>query len=118
VLEFHFTDEREGKSFRDHKVSLTRDEVRSLCGQLDDVRALLGDGVKRPMECEVATGHVTSFRRAVYCTRALAAGEVIRQEDLVVLRPNHGVDARAFDGVVGKRAARALAPFEALELQE
>ncbi len=28
ILEFHFTDDRSGKSFRDHKVSLTKDEVK------------------------------------------------------------------------------------------
>ena len=30
ILEFHFTDSREGKSFRDHKVSLTQAEVLEL----------------------------------------------------------------------------------------
>ena len=117
VLEFHFTDDRAGRSFRDHQVSLTRDEVRDLCAQLDELQALLGDGVKRPLACEIETGHVRSFRRAVYCRRPLKAGEVIQQADLVVLRPNHGIDAREFDAVAGKHAARDLRAFEALEVQ-
>jgi sialic acid synthase SpsE len=117
VLEFHFTDDREGKTFRDHRVSLTRDEVRDLCDELDELGALLGDGVKRPLPCELETGHVTSFRRAVYCRRPLRAGEVIREDDLVVLRPNHGVDARSFYRVVGRRAARDLDALEAPEVQ-
>jgi N-acetylneuraminate synthase/N,N'-diacetyllegionaminate synthase len=116
VLEFHFTDDRSGKTFRDHYVSLTADEVRSLCADLDQVNVLLGDGVKRPLPSEIDTGHVTSFRRAVYCRRAIAQGQVIAADDLVVLRPNHGVDARQFDGVVGKRAARELKPLERVEV--
>jgi sialic acid synthase SpsE len=117
VLEFHFTDDRAGKTFRDHQVSLTCDEVRELCAQLDELQMLLGDGVKRPMASEIDSGHVRSFRRAVYCRRPLNAGEVIQRADLVVLRPNHGIDARDFDAVAGKRAARDLRAFEALEVQ-
>ena len=45
MLEFHFTDDRDGKTFRDHKVSLTAAEVRALCGDLDQLEMLLGDGV-------------------------------------------------------------------------
>jgi N-acetylneuraminate synthase/N,N'-diacetyllegionaminate synthase len=117
ILEFHFTDAREGRTFRDHQVSLTRDEVRELAVQLDRVAALLGDGAKRPMPCEVEAGHVTSFRRALYSRRRMRAGEAIRAEDLVALRPNHGIDARRFREVVGRRVARDTAPFEALELE-
>jgi N-acetylneuraminate synthase/N,N'-diacetyllegionaminate synthase len=116
VLEFHFTDDREGKTFRDHKVSLTADEVRELCRDLDRLHMLLGDGIKRPLQSEVQTGHVTSFRRAVYCRHSIAQGQVIQADDLVVLRPNHGIDARLFDDVVGKRAARDMRPLERVEV--
>jgi N-acetylneuraminate synthase/N,N'-diacetyllegionaminate synthase len=116
LLEFHFTDSREGKTFRDHHVSLTPEEVRELASQLDRVTKLLGDGDKRPQACEIETGHVTSFRRALYSRRPLKAGETIRAEDLVALRPNHGIDARRFRDVVGRTVARDTAAFEALEL--
>lgn len=118
ILEFHFTDTRAGRTFRDHQISLTRDEVRSLCDDLDALNALLGDGVKRPLQSEISSGHVTSFRRAVYCRTALRAGDVIRGEDLVVLRPNHGIDARLFDRVAGTRAQRDLEAFQALEIAD
>jgi N-acetylneuraminate synthase/N,N'-diacetyllegionaminate synthase len=117
ILEFHFTDTREGRTFRDHQVSLTLDEVRELSSQVDRLTALLGDGDKRPMACEIGTGHVTSFRRALYSRRALRAGESIRAEDLVALRPNHGIDARRFKEIVGRRVARDTAAFEAIELE-
>jgi N-acetylneuraminate synthase/N,N'-diacetyllegionaminate synthase len=116
VLEFHFTDDRAGKTFRDHQVSLTGDEVRALCADLDQLQVLLGDGIKRPLPSEIETGHVTSFRRAVYCRHAIQQGQVITADDLVVLRPNHGVDARQFDDVVGKRAVRDLQPLEQVEV--
>ena len=34
VLEFHFTDTREGKEFRDHKVSLVPSEVKLLIDEI------------------------------------------------------------------------------------
>jgi sialic acid synthase SpsE len=116
VLEFHFTDDRTGKTFRDHQVSLTADEVRALCADLDQLKELLGDGVKRPLPSEIDTGHVTSFRRAVYCRHAIARGQLISADDLVVLRPNHGIDARQFDDLVGRRAARDLQALERVEV--
>ena len=118
VLEFHFTDERHNKTFRDHAISLTCAEVQALCRYLDEVEMIMGSPEKRPLDCETEAGHVTSFRRAVYSNRAVMKGEELRHEDLVVLRPNHGVDARLFDGVSKKRATRDLSPFEALEIED
>jgi sialic acid synthase SpsE/spore coat polysaccharide biosynthesis protein SpsF (cytidylyltransferase family) len=108
VLEFHFTDRREGREFRDHKVSLMPDEVRTLQRDLLQVGALRGRAAKQPQPSEVEPGHLASFRRAVYCGRDVAAGERIAFDDLVVLRPNHGIDARDADLLVGRRARRAL----------
>ena len=47
--------------------------------------------------------HVTTFRRAVYPIKNLKKGTVITENDLTVLRPNHGIDAREFDQVIGKK---------------
>jgi N-acetylneuraminate synthase/N,N'-diacetyllegionaminate synthase len=115
LLEFHFTDEREGRSFRDHAVSLTRDDVRRLCQRLDCLRNLLGDGNKVPQPVEVETGHLVSFRRGIYSSRDLVPGERVRAEDLVCLRPNQGVDARQFDGLLGRKVVRSIAAFTAID---
>ncbi|MCB1226522.1 MAG: N-acetylneuraminate synthase family protein [Verrucomicrobiales bacterium] len=114
VLEFHFTDQREGKVFRDHKVSLTRDEVKELAIQVNRISKMLGDGLKRPLPCEVETGHVTSFRRGTYLKRSMSEGEMIQAEDLACLRPNHGVDARKADSLIGRRLPRSFAAWESL----
>jgi sialic acid synthase SpsE len=115
ILEFHFTDSREGKVFRDHSVSLTREETLALRAHVSRIPALLGDGVKQPMPSEVQSGHVTSFRRALYSRRPLCAGELLQSEDLMALRPNHGIDARSLRAVVGGRVRRDAAAFERLE---
>ena len=100
ILEFHFTDTREGKEFRDHKVSLTKDEVHKLISKIEDINVLRGDGVKRPLEVEGE--HRTSFRRAIYPLTDLKAGTVFSEEHFTTLRPNHGIDAREYDSLIGK----------------
>jgi N-acetylneuraminate synthase/N,N'-diacetyllegionaminate synthase len=114
VIEFHFTDTREGKEFRDHKVSLTPPEVRELMADVAQVTSFLGNGVKIPQESELVNGHVVSFRRSVYTRRALEAGETIEASDLIFLRPAHGTDARDHEDVVGARAMREIKAFKAI----
>lgn len=115
ILEFHFTDERVGKTFRDHKVSLTRDEVKSLIERLQNIEILKGSHLKQPVNSEILNGHVTSFRRAVYLNKSLKAGDLITESDLVVLRPNHGIDARDFDKLPGKVLLQNVDAYHKLE---
>ncbi|MEM9833377.1 MAG: N-acetylneuraminate synthase family protein [Bacteroidota bacterium] len=100
ILEFHFTDSREGKTFRDHQVSLTRDEVRLLIKKITKIKELQGKSLKYPLPIEA--DHRISFRRAVYPRTHLKKGTQISEYDLTCLRPNHGIDARDFDKVLGK----------------
>jgi len=113
VMEFHFTDAREGKSFRDHKVSLTAPEVHQLQARLREITVLRGDGAKQPLPVE--GDHVVSFRRAVYPRIALAEGTLLTADNLTVLRPNHGIDARDFDKVVGRHLRCAVDAHQKLE---
>lgn len=103
VLEFHFTDEREGKAFRDHKVSLMPNEVKDLIQEIKLIQELQGNLLKAPTQIELDNGHELSFRRAVYPKTDLPAGTVLSKENLLVLRPNHGIDAREYDQLLGKK---------------
>ncbi|MBP7556169.1 MAG: N-acetylneuraminate synthase family protein [Chitinophagaceae bacterium] len=115
ILEFHFTDVKEGRSFRDHQVSLTKEDVHQLIADIRLVELLKGDGVKRPLDIETSNGHELSFRRAVYPIRDITAGTIIAEQDLITLRPNHGIDARDFDKVIGKRINVSVKAHQKLE---
>lgn len=104
VIEVHFTDDRKGKVFRDHKVSFTPDELKAFKKKTKEIVNLLGDGEKRPMKSEIESGHRISFRRALYPARDIVSGEIIKECDLVALRPMHGICASMLIDVVGKRA--------------
>lgn len=118
IIEKHFTDTREGKSFRDHQVSLTGDEVRELLPRLARIKTLLGRREKRLTPAERADDHQISFRRSVYAAKEIAAGETFSAENLTVLRPRHGVCASRFREVLGQRAKRAFAAHEVIREED
>lgn len=101
ILEFHFTDDRKNKTFRDHKVSLTRDEVLALTDKIKEIKELRGSDQKSPLPVE--GDHVVTFRRAIYPSKDLKKGDVLTEDNLICLRPNHGIDAREFDQVIGRK---------------
>ena len=113
ILEFHFTDSRENKSFRDHQVSLTKDEVIQLRESILLIRDLLGSKQKRQLKIE--SEHRVSFRRAVYLNRDLQKNQVVSSTDLTFLRPNHGIDAREADQLIGKRANTKIKKLQKLD---
>lgn len=115
ILEFHFTDSREGKEFRDHKISLTPQEVALLIGDIQKINDLKGSAEKTLLPIEIEHDHHTSFRRAVYPIKDIQAGETLSRDNLTVLRPNHGIDARDFNKVVGKKATMGFKKHQKLD---
>ncbi|MFY7666051.1 N-acetylneuraminate synthase family protein [Flavobacterium sp.] len=115
VLEFHFTDSREGKVFRDHKVSLTNPEIKELIAEIQEIKGLKGSNTKQPVAIEIENGHVQSFRRAVYPARDIEAGEIFTTENLTVLRPNVGIDARDYEKLLGKSCTTSLKKHQKLD---
>ncbi len=115
ILEFHFTDTREGQTFRDHKVSLTQAEVKNLQKEIISIRELQGDSVKAPLGCEA--DHRVSFRRAIYPAVDIPAGTQLTNAHLICLRPNHGIDAREYWNVLGKFTILPLKAHQKLEWQ-
>lgn len=114
ILEFHFTDDRTGKTFRDHKVSLTKEEVQDLILKIKEIEALKGNGLKQPVPIELENGHELSFRRAVYPLVDLKVGDLLTKDNLTVLRPLAGIDARQYDQLIGKKMKVAVSAYQKL----
>ncbi len=102
ILEMHFTDTRQHKTFRDHKIALTAPEIENLIEKIKKIYLLQGNYDKKPVTSEIQAGHVISFRRGVYPLTDLPAGHKIDKTDLVTLRPCHGIGANHFYEIVGK----------------
>lgn len=118
IVELHFTDTRDDKTFRDHALSVTRDEMRAWIAACRRVRVLQGVADKGPTPGETAAGHVTSFRRSVYAVRPIEAGELLSEDNLTVLRPAVGIPASEHDSLIGRRAVRRIERFEVLRRED
>lgn len=115
IFEFHFTDSRAGKEFRDHKVSLTPDEVIEFQNEIKLIDSLKGEPNKKPLAIEIENGHHISFRRAIYPRIDIQKGTILSSKNLICLRPNHGIDARDYDKIVGKIAKIDLKAHQKLD---
>jgi N,N'-diacetyllegionaminate synthase len=114
ILEFHFTDQKDRNTFRDHKISLTIDDVGELIKEINEIKELLGDGIKRPLEIEIANNHIEIFRRAVFPLKNLKKGHVISKSDLTILRPNIGIDARRLKDLLGCKLKKDINKLQVL----
>lgn len=90
----------------DHRASLDPGELRALVAGIRKVEAALGDGIKAPRPAEADTSAVA--RRSLFLRAGLGAGEDIRADNLVALRPAGGIPPDELERVVGRRAARDL----------
>ena len=55
------------------------------------------------------------FRRSIYVTRDLAAGDELTRENVRIIRPGYGLAPRNLDLVLGKRVRRDVARGTALQ---
>lgn len=117
ILEFHFTDDTT-RSFRDHGISLTKSQVQAFSDRIKKVINLLGHDDKSPVSAIETSERICEFRRAVYPNRDLIAGEIISENMLTTLRPNHGTSACRFYDFIGKRLKISKRRFELILLSD
>ncbi|BAE48884.1 N-acetylneuraminate synthase [Paramagnetospirillum magneticum] len=111
-IEKHFTLDRSLPG-PDHLASVSPADLGALVAVIRRVEKGLGDGCKRPTVAEEDTRAVA--RRSLFAARALAAGAVMTEEDLIALRPGGGISPMQVDMVVGRRLTRAVAEGTLLE---
>lgn len=106
VIEKHITLDRSLPG-PDHRASLMPDELRAMVSGIRNVEAALGSGVKRPSPSE--TKNIAIARKSIHLARPVGQGQVLRADDLIMLRPGDGLSPMLVDTVIGRRAARDLA---------
>jgi sialic acid synthase SpsE len=97
----------------DAAVSSTPEELSTIIEMAERARRALGDGVKRCLAAEA--GNLHASRRGLYAARTLPQGHVVSEDDLVALRPNAAVDARAWRTVVGCTVTERIEQGQAFE---
>jgi len=111
IIEIHFTDTRQGKTFRDHKVSFTPSEIKKLIKKIVKIKKLQGSKIKAPTVSEINSNHIQTFRRSIYAAEVLEPGCVLTEKNTVILRPCTGIDARKYDEILGRKVTQKIEKF-------
>lgn len=113
VVEKHFTDDN-ARIGPDHSFSLNPRTWREMVDRSRELENALGDGVKRVEDNERETAVLQ--QRCLRLCRDMAAGEIIRPEDLEALRPAPKGALRPYEleSVVGKKLSGAKVKGDAL----
>jgi len=113
AVEKHFTDDRSRRG-PDHAFSMIPEEWREMVDRTRELEAALGDGVKRVEENERET--VVLQRRSLRASHPLRAGDSLRREDVIPLRPcpPDAIGAEKIGCLIGRKLVRNVETDEAL----
>lgn len=115
VIEKHFTLDC-SMSGPDHKASLEPTDFKRMTGWIRNIEEALGDGIKRPADCEVA--NIPVARRSIVAARDLEAGTTLVGSDLAIKRPGTGIPPGQFDLLPGRRTRRPVQHDDPINWQD
>ncbi|PAE19803.1 pseudaminic acid synthase [Bacillus sp. 7504-2] len=99
VIEKHFTLSRADGGV-DSAFSMEPEEMRTLVIESERAWQSIGRISYGPTEAEEAS---LKFRRSIYVTKDLKAGEVLSKDNIRVIRPGYGESPKYFDNFIGKK---------------
>ena len=105
VIEKHFTDNKQGVG-NDHYHAMDEQDLLRFTQKLELYKTLYGDG---ELHLETQTAAISNARRRIIATKDLAAGHQLKEQDLIALRSNVGIEIFDYDQVVGKELTTAVA---------
>jgi len=112
VIEKHFTLDRNFKG-PDHKASLEPKELKAMVDAIRNIElATSGDGLKKPSVSEQKNIHIA--RKSIHLNKDMLEGTIIRESDMIPLRPGDGISPMKWDTIIGKTLTRDLSKYEKL----
>lgn len=112
VIEKHFTLDRDLPG-PDHRASLEPLELKAMVSSIRNIeKAINGNGIKEPSKSEKKNKKIS--RKSIHLRYAIKANSIIRDEDIIPLRPGDGICPMSWNKVVGKKTTRDLVEFHKL----
>jgi N,N'-diacetyllegionaminate synthase len=98
VIEKHFTLDCNLPG-PDHKASLEPGDLKALVQAIRNIETALGDGVKRPMDSEMANRKAA--RKSLVAKTRIQKGELLTTDNVAAKRPGTGISPMEWDSVIG-----------------
>jgi N-acetylneuraminate synthase/N,N'-diacetyllegionaminate synthase len=106
VIEKHFTLDKNMEG-PDHKASLDLLELKQMVQSIRNIEmALSGNGIKKPSTSELK--NIQIARKSIHTNKPLAKGDILRREDLIMIRPGDGISPMDIDLYLNKKIATNL----------
>ena len=116
VIEKHFTLDRNLPG-PDHAASLEPNELAAMVKGIRNIeKAIGGSGIKTPSPSEQK--NIAIARKSIHLNRDMSIGEVLSENDLIMLRPGDGICPMQLDLVLGKTITGHLAAGHKLTLDD
>lgn len=100
VIEKHFCLGRDIEN-PDASFSMTPEEFSEMVRNVRDAEAAIGKPFYGPMEMEMSNYR---FRRSIFVSEDIKAGDVISEANIRIIRPSEGLKPKYYEEVLGKRA--------------
>ncbi|KYD06542.1 pseudaminic acid synthase [Bacillus atrophaeus] len=111
VIEKHFTLSRADGGV-DSAFSLEPPELKELVVETERAWQALGQITYGPTDKEKAS---LKFRRSIYVTNDIKAGDMFTKENIKVVRPGYGLEPKYFDLIIGRTAKKHISAGTPLE---
>ncbi len=106
IIEVHFTDKKEGRSFRDHSLSLNQSDLKNLISFSNEVKVSLGKKEKVVQDCEQES--VNALRKGLVAAVDIKQGEIIGTKHIKFARPAHYFVSSESHKLIGKKIKNDL----------
>lgn len=110
IIEKHFCLSRDIEN-PDASFSMEPEEFSQMVRDIRQVEKAIGSVSYGPSKQEESS---VVFRRSIFVTRDIKAGEVFSEENIRVIRPGYGMHPREYEKVLGKRAKTDIEKGEPL----
>ena len=115
IIEKHFTLNRR-MAGPDHFSSLEPKELIQMVKSIRNIELSLGDGVKEPSISEAE--NITIARKSIFLANDKNIGEIIFENDLIMLRPGDGISPMKMGLIIGKKANKNLKQGHQLSFED
>jgi N,N'-diacetyllegionaminate synthase len=99
IIEKHYT-LKKNMDGPDHAFAIEPDGLKDMVNRIRDIEAALGDGIKNGPRAEEMEFYKNA-RRSLIAKIQIKAGSKIREEDIIIKRPNYGIHPEHLNIVVG-----------------